>query len=133
MTEKRIHTRFGPLVIKASLTLGADRRDGYLTNVSEGGAFLALNEPPSLGTRGEIRAMLPWHLGELRASARVAGAPLPVPREVRRARRAHRRDAGGMKAQPRGFFPRAGGDDRSLVHFWHIPKIWWRWDSMVNP
>ena len=72
MTEKRIYPRFGPLVIKASLTIGQDRREGYLTNVSEGGAFLAVNEPPSLGTKCEIRAMLPWQLGELRASARVA-------------------------------------------------------------
>jgi uncharacterized protein (TIGR02266 family) len=72
MTEKRIHRRFGPLVIKASLAVGPDLREGYLTNVSEGGAFLAIDDPPPLGTAIELRAILPWRLGEMRASARVA-------------------------------------------------------------
>lgn len=72
MTEKRIHPRFGPLVIKTAFSAGADRREGYLTNVSEGGAFLAVEDPPPLGAEVEIRAMLPWRLGELRATARVA-------------------------------------------------------------
>jgi len=72
MTDKRIYPRFGPLVIKTAFTAGADRREGYLTNVSEGGAFLAVDDPPPLGTEVEIRAVLPWRLGELRASTRVA-------------------------------------------------------------
>jgi hypothetical protein len=72
MTEKRIHRRFGPLVIKTFFTAGSDRREGYLTNVSEGGAFLAVEDPPPLGARVEIRAVLPWRLGELRAAGRVA-------------------------------------------------------------
>lgn len=72
MREKRIHPRFGPLVIKTAFTVGADRREGYLTNVSEGGAFLAVDDPPPLGAEVEIRAILPWRLGELRAGTRVA-------------------------------------------------------------
>jgi Tfp pilus assembly protein PilZ len=72
MTEKRIHPRFGPLVIKTAFTAGADRREGYLTNVSEGGAFLAVDDPPPLGAEVEIRAILPWRIGELRAATRVA-------------------------------------------------------------
>jgi Tfp pilus assembly protein PilZ len=72
MIEKRIYPRFGPLVIKAAYTVGSDRREGYLTNVSEGGAFLAVDDPPPLGAEVEIRAILPWRLGELRASTRVA-------------------------------------------------------------
>jgi Tfp pilus assembly protein PilZ len=72
MMEKRIHSRLGPLVIKAVFTAGADRREGYLTNVSEGGAFLAVEDPPSLGAEVEIRAILPWRLGELHAATRVA-------------------------------------------------------------
>lgn len=72
MNEKRIHSRFGPLVIKAVFTAGADRREGYLTNVSEGGAFLAVEDPPPLGAEVEIRAIFPWRLGELRAATRVA-------------------------------------------------------------
>ncbi len=72
MMKKRNHTRFGPLVIKAAFIVGSDRREGYLTNVSEGGAFLAVDDPPPLGTEVEIRAILPWRVGELRASTRVA-------------------------------------------------------------
>ena len=72
MREKRIHPRFGPLVIKTAFTVGADRGEGYLTNVSEGGAFLAVDDPPPLGAEVEIRAILPWRLGELCASTRVA-------------------------------------------------------------
>ncbi len=72
MSDKRIHPRLGPLVIKASYTVGSNRREGYLTNVGVGGAFLAVDDPPPLGTEVEIRAILPWRLGELRASTRVA-------------------------------------------------------------
>jgi len=72
MIEKRIHPRFGPLVIKTAFTEGSDRREGYLTNVSAGGAFLAVDDPPPLGTEVEIRAILPWRIGELRAMTRVA-------------------------------------------------------------
>jgi Tfp pilus assembly protein PilZ len=72
MIEKRIHPRYGPLVIKTAFTAGSDRRQGYLTNVSEGGAFLAVEDPPALGAVVEIRAILPWRLGELRAQGRVA-------------------------------------------------------------
>jgi hypothetical protein len=71
MTEKRINQRFGPLVIKASLTHGGAKREGYLTNVSIGGAFLALDSPPPLGAEIDLSTILPWRLGELRATARV--------------------------------------------------------------
>jgi uncharacterized protein (TIGR02266 family) len=72
MREKRNHPRFGPLVIKAAFTSGSVRRQGYLTNVSQGGAFLAVSDPPPLGAEVELRAILPWRIGELRARARVA-------------------------------------------------------------
>jgi len=71
MKEKRTEPRFGPLVLKARLDVGGEIRDGYLTNISAGGAFLAMNSPPSIGTEIVIRAPLPWNLGELRAQARV--------------------------------------------------------------
>ncbi len=72
MNEKRLHPRFGPLVIKAVYATGSDRHEGYLTNLSEGGAFLAVDDPPALGTEVEILAVLPWRLGVLRATTRVA-------------------------------------------------------------
>jgi Tfp pilus assembly protein PilZ len=71
MSRKRTHRRYGPLVIKTFLTLGAARKEAYLTNLSEGGAFLAIDDPPELAARVEMRAMLPWRLGELRAFGRV--------------------------------------------------------------
>jgi hypothetical protein len=71
MTEKRVHPRFGPLVIKASFTQGGVERAGYLTNVSVSGAFLAVESPPAPESEVELKAVLPWRLGELRASARV--------------------------------------------------------------
>ena len=71
MTEKRPKPRFGPLVLKAQLDLDGETREGYLTNVSSTGAFLAMDAPFSIGTEISIRAPLPWNLGELRARARV--------------------------------------------------------------
>ncbi len=72
MTEKRTKPRFGPLVLKARLDVDGEIGEGYLTNVSASGAFLAMDAPPSIGTEISIRAPLPWNLGELRARARVA-------------------------------------------------------------
>jgi Tfp pilus assembly protein PilZ len=72
MMEKRVHPRLSPLVIKTAYTAGGQGGEGYLTNVSEGGAFLAVDHPPPIGSEVEIRAVLPWRLGELRAVARVA-------------------------------------------------------------
>jgi PilZ domain len=71
MSEQRINPRFGPLVIKTFLVVDGRTHEGYLTNVSTGGAFLALDDPPPLGTEVDFRALLPWRLGELRGSARV--------------------------------------------------------------
>ncbi len=71
MTEKRTKPRFGPLVLKARLDVGGETWEGYLTNLSASGAFLAMDAPPSIGTEIFIRAPLPWNLGELHARARV--------------------------------------------------------------
>lgn len=71
MKEKRTKPRFGPLVLKARLDADGETAEGYLTNVSATGAFLAMDAPPAIGTEISIRAPLPWNLGELRARARV--------------------------------------------------------------
>jgi len=71
MSKDRTKQRFGPLVIKAQLESNARRFEGYLTNVSTTGAFLATDEPPDVGNELHIRAVLPWKLGELRARGRV--------------------------------------------------------------
>ena len=72
MRNKRKKPRFGPLVVKARLDVDGETREGYLTNLSAGGAFLAMDAPPSIGTEISIRAPLPWNLGVLLARARVA-------------------------------------------------------------
>ena len=69
MSEKRTKPRFGPLVLKARLETDGGSFEGYLTNVSTSGAFLAMDAPPAIGTEISIRAPLPWNLGELRAQA----------------------------------------------------------------
>jgi Tfp pilus assembly protein PilZ len=71
MSDKRINPRFGPLVIKTRFTVNGLGREGYLTNVSAGGAFLAVEDPPPLGAEVDFVTLLPWRLGELRAGARV--------------------------------------------------------------
>lgn len=72
MSEKRAQPRFGPLVIKALVDVEGRKSEGYLTNISVGGAFLAIDDPPAKDTEIGIRAVLPWKLGELRARARIA-------------------------------------------------------------
>ena len=72
MIDKRRKPRFGPLVVKARLDVDGETREGYLTNLSAGGAFLAMDAPPSIGTEISIRAPLPWNLGVLLGRARVA-------------------------------------------------------------
>ena len=71
MENKRTSTRFGPLVIKVETWIEEEHREGYLTNVSLGGAFLAIDDPPADGATVTLRALLPWKLGELREDARV--------------------------------------------------------------
>ena len=71
MKEYRKTPRFGPLVIKTQVAIAGNKREGFLTNLSRTGAFLAMDDPPSQGAQLDIWALLPWRLGELRAHARV--------------------------------------------------------------
>lgn len=71
MPEKRTKPRFGPLVLKALVEVDGEAFEGYLTNVSVGGAFLAIDVPPSIDAEISLRAQLPWSLGELKTRARV--------------------------------------------------------------
>ena len=71
MTKQRAKPRFSPLVLKVRLDVDGETLEGYMTNLSASGAFLAMDAPPSIGTEISIRAPLPWKLGELRARARV--------------------------------------------------------------
>ena len=71
MQDKRIHRRFGPLVLKTTVDIDGETREGYLTNISTSGAFLAIDTLVEVGTELSLYAPLPWNLGELAARARV--------------------------------------------------------------
>jgi hypothetical protein len=49
-----------------------EKTKGYLLNVSLGGAFLAIEEPPSPNETVSVHLLLPWGIGECAISARVA-------------------------------------------------------------
>ena len=67
----RTNPRLGPLVIKAQIESNGEPRDGYLTNISIGGSFVAMERPPAIDTEIVIRAVFPWKLGAFRARAHV--------------------------------------------------------------
>ena len=71
MKENRKTPRFGPLVIKAQVNIDGEKYEGFLTNLSRNGGFLAIDDPPKNGRDLHVWALLPWRLGELRAYARV--------------------------------------------------------------
>lgn len=69
-TEKREHPRLAPTIIRAEVGRKGKRRQGYLMNVSLGGAFLAVENPPAPETAVEVHVLLPWGVGECRLKAR---------------------------------------------------------------
>ena len=71
MGDRRTHGRLSPIVLRAEFTVENEKQDGYLTNMSEGGAFLATDQPPKAGTAVQLRAVLPWGLGVFTATAKV--------------------------------------------------------------
>ena len=71
MSERRKIDRLSPLVIRADYPCGEDRRNGYMTNLSEAGAFLATDEDFAIGETLDLRFVLPWGLGEHEVSASV--------------------------------------------------------------
>jgi Tfp pilus assembly protein PilZ len=71
MSEKRKLERLSPLVIKTNFPRGGEVRQGYLTNLSETGAFLATEEEITVGDVLELHFVLPWGLGEHDAEGSV--------------------------------------------------------------
>lgn len=69
-TEQREHARFAPTVIRADVEREGERVQGYLMNLSLGGAFLALDEPLSPDTTLTLHVLLPWGMGECAVEAR---------------------------------------------------------------
>jgi Tfp pilus assembly protein PilZ len=71
MTEKRKIERLSPLVIRARFPSGSDNHQGFLTNMSESGAFLATDACLTIGELVEVDFDLPWGLGQHTAKASI--------------------------------------------------------------
>lgn len=69
--EKRVSPRFGPIVLKAQLTIGGEDYEGYIVDLSRDGGFVAMDEPPEEEMEVVIRTLLPFKLGAFAGEARV--------------------------------------------------------------
>lgn len=72
MAETRARRRVSPLIIRAKFQIGDELLDGYVTNLSETGAFLATDEMAEIGNPVGLILEMPWMLGEVTAEAKVA-------------------------------------------------------------
>ena len=68
---ERAFERFGPVVIKATLSSEDTVAAGYLTNLSEGGTFFHAEASPRPGSVAKLEFDLPWELGYCQAKATV--------------------------------------------------------------
>jgi len=69
--EKRKSDRLQPLVIRTMWTYQENESPGYLTNLSEKGAFLATDDPIPIGDTVNLDITLPWQIGEITLDAVV--------------------------------------------------------------
>lgn len=70
-TELREHRRHAPTILRAEVERESERREGYLMNVSLGGAFLTVENPPPPGSALRVHILFPWGMGECRLEARA--------------------------------------------------------------
>jgi uncharacterized protein (TIGR02266 family) len=69
---ERLHPRYGPTLIPASLVLGSAVIDGHLTNLSQGGALFNGETLPPAESVVVVRLTLPGEHGQIACRARVA-------------------------------------------------------------
>jgi uncharacterized protein (TIGR02266 family) len=69
--EHRKQPRLDPLVIRVDVNDGQQTQTAYLTNLSEGGAFLATEDLLPVGRQVALQIHLPWGLGALKTEATV--------------------------------------------------------------
>jgi len=71
--DKRQKSRIQPLVIRTKFSRGesATKQPGYLTNLSETGAFLATKDPIPKGERVSLEVTLPWRIGDIEVDGTV--------------------------------------------------------------
>jgi hypothetical protein len=77
-SNKRRHPRYGPVMMKAVLTKAGTTFNGFLTNLSVGGAFFQTDEQPQMDRVYDLKFHLPRDLGPCQALARVVWANLNV-------------------------------------------------------
>jgi c-di-GMP-binding flagellar brake protein YcgR len=70
-TELREHRRHAPTILRAEIERDSVRREGYLMNVSLGGAFLTVENPPPPDSTLAVHVLFPWGMGETRLDARA--------------------------------------------------------------
>jgi Tfp pilus assembly protein PilZ len=69
--EKRKSDRLQPLVIRTKWTYQENEKSGYVTNLSQKGAFLATDNPIPIGDTVSLDVTLPWQIGEIAVDAVV--------------------------------------------------------------
>jgi hypothetical protein len=69
--ELREYRRQAPTILRAEVERGGSRRTGYLMNVSLGGAFLTVDEPPHPEDALVVHILFPWGIGECALDARA--------------------------------------------------------------
>lgn len=69
--DLRKHPRLSPLIIRTQFQCDEGSSEGYLLNLSAGGAFLATNETLPLGGKVRLEIYLPWKIGTIRAESTV--------------------------------------------------------------
>jgi len=69
-TELREHRRHAPTILRAEVERDSLRRQGYLMNVSLGGGFLTVEDPPHPESTLKVHILFPWGIGECRLEAR---------------------------------------------------------------
>jgi len=71
---QRRYPRIGPVLVRADCHLGDRQWEGYLTSLSEGGAYLVTDEPLEAGAQLSVSFVLPWQLGNIEVEAKVVHA-----------------------------------------------------------
>ena len=75
---QRRHPRFGPVMMRATLTKAESVFEGFLTTVSVGGALFQTEEVPQIDTVYDLQFTLPRDLGPCQAHAKVVWANVHV-------------------------------------------------------
>jgi len=70
-TELREHRRHAPTILRAEVERNGACQKGYLMNVSLGGAFLTVDEPPHPEEALVVHILFPWGMGECALDARA--------------------------------------------------------------